>query len=235
MRIPILSAVLLASRYASTHAQNDNEDHLRTITSSAFLSCSTGDAQTYVHALHPIYIQASLIVCRRYEFCSSSISSKIDECKEDLGCACKFANQGFDCLTSYCPTHTQAVCEASLALSNICALVSCTLVHSLDPTSKPANPTPQQVQQPGPTVKDLTCPSTVTNLLASLIPSNLPLNLASYLPSAINGIPSGIPVWNGPQQTVDASQTAGAAGGKELGVVLGLAVLGSVVLGGLAA
>jgi hypothetical protein len=67
-----------------------------------------------------------------------------------------------------------------------------------------------QIQHPGPTLKDLTCPSTIPNLLTYLIPSNRPSNVASFLPSDINNqIPSGIPFWNGPQET-PLSQTSAA-------------------------
>jgi hypothetical protein len=70
---------------------------------------------------------------RKYEACSSNISAQIDQCADsDLGCACTLANRGFDCLIAYCPSQTQAICEASLALNGICGLVH--LANSPHPT-----------------------------------------------------------------------------------------------------
>jgi hypothetical protein len=130
-----------------------------------------------------------LNVLSRYESCSSSVSSKIDECDDsDVACACSHANTGFGyvlplihllqpkqksdtccrCLTSYCHTQTEAVCAASYILNNFCAAVS----------------------EPGPTFTDYDCPGSLTSILASVIPTSI----EAIISSNVNNIPSGVPI-----------------------------------------
>ncbi|KAF2657437.1 hypothetical protein K491DRAFT_714466 [Lophiostoma macrostomum CBS 122681] len=177
--LPALSVILVAcSRVVADDGEDNHDGHdSSTITSSATLECATGEAQT------------------RYESCSSSISSKIDQCdNSDLACACSHANTGFgydsssaspsptptplnprqdsnpipSCLTSYCNTHTEAVCAASYLLNNFCAAVSA----------------------PGPTLTDYTCPGSLTSLLASVIPTDI----ESLISSDVDNIPSDMPI-----------------------------------------
>ncbi|KAF2639057.1 hypothetical protein P280DRAFT_551095 [Massarina eburnea CBS 473.64] len=177
----IIYTVLMAS-YASANPQTDDDSSdSSSITSSASLACATGETRT------------------KYESCSSSISSEIDKCKDnDLVCACHLANSGFECLTSYCPTHTSAICQGSLVLQGLCGLAGATV----------------------PTLTHLSCPSSILDLLASLIPSNV----ASFLPSDINTrLPSNIPFWNGGDAFGIPQETAGTPGspGSTTGTVKG--------------
>ncbi|KAF2240294.1 hypothetical protein BU26DRAFT_589502 [Trematosphaeria pertusa] len=179
--LTILFTLLVSSPYASARPDEDeDEGQSSTITSSATLACASGDAKS------------------KYEFCSSSISSKIDECDDnDLACACTLANSGFNCLTFYCPTHTEAVCAGSLALHNLCALVNA----------------------PQPILTHLSCPSTIPDLLATLIPSPfrslIPSDVESLLPSDINSrIPTVIPFFNGEETGVTSTTDGGSGGGQ---------------------
>lgn len=95
--LTILFTLLVSSPYASARPDEDeDEGQSSTITSSATLACASGDAKSYVAHSREQGMIRTLTHHSKYEFCSSSISSKIDECDDnDLACACTLANSGF--------------------------------------------------------------------------------------------------------------------------------------------
>ncbi|KAL5380143.1 hypothetical protein DPSP01_007946 [Paraphaeosphaeria sporulosa] len=183
-----VSVALVASRHASAipHEDEEHDEAATTITSSASLACGTGKAMS------------------QWNSCSASISREIDKCDaNNLSCACSHANVGFDCLTSFCPSHTPDICKASLAIHGLCALANA----------------------PTPTLTGITCPSDVPDLLASFIPSGvrnlIPLALTELLPSNINNnIPTDIPFWNGPGDPVRKGTSLSLALGDVIGAGL---------------
>ncbi|KAF2796300.1 hypothetical protein K505DRAFT_401419 [Melanomma pulvis-pyrius CBS 109.77] len=84
------------------------------------------------------------------------------------------------CLTSYCPTRTEDVCAASALLEGVCALGN----------------------QPGPTLTDFACPSSINDFVKSLLPTDI----NSFIPSAVNSHISG----NGQNSDSEGSQTGTA-------------------------
>ena len=136
----------------------------------------------------------------------------------------KLTSHPHSCLTSYCPSHTAGICEASLALSGLCALA----------------------RSPGPTLTGVTCPTDLPDLLANIVPSEV----RSLIPSGLTGLASTeIPFRNGPGEGTTGSATAtegadnasasdsGSSAGRvgDLEGVLAAGVAISVVIGGLAA
>ncbi|KAH7122727.1 hypothetical protein B0J11DRAFT_581413 [Dendryphion nanum] len=167
-------------------AARQNNDQTSTITSSAHLACATGDSAS------------------KYSSCSSSISEKIDKCNDDdIGCACRLANDGFGCLTSHCRSHTEAVCAGSVLLSRFCGAF----------------------KQPVPSFTDYTCPSSINAIVNSIIQTDIdrgiPSDVASLIPSGVlpsgaipsNVFASDIPYFNEPQHPGPhhGSKTVGVA------------------------
>ncbi|KAF2730368.1 hypothetical protein EJ04DRAFT_567786 [Polyplosphaeria fusca] len=123
-----LFAVALVLLFACSSALAQESSTIGTITSSASLTCPTGEPKS------------------KYDSCASSASAKIDDCDEDdLHCICNVANLGFSCLTSYCPTHTASVCAASYILDQACNFIHAS-VPSLTGISCVASDVPTAVQ-----------------------------------------------------------------------------------------